>query len=155
MLCNCYANGEFAQVVRHLLGKTEGEFEEKLLDGRVLLFSRNGIFQVRLYKGKRQYIYKSLKTRDLAKARDLAVRAHYELEFRKEEQLPLQIKRFSDVLNEYERLRESQNARGTYAHNNKANQQQTSDYMLRQIRRVSKFWNEWHSETWVRRCEQE
>ena len=106
-----------------MLGKTEGEFEEKLLDGRVLLFTRNGIFQVRLYKGKRQYIYNSLKTRDLAKARDLAIRAHYELEFRKEEQLPLQIKRFSDVLNEYERLRESQNARGTYAHNNKANQQ--------------------------------
>ena len=76
MLCNCYANGEFALVVRHLLGKTEGEFEEKLLDGRALLFSRNGILQVRLYKGTRQYIYKSLKTRDLAKARDLAVRAH-------------------------------------------------------------------------------
>ena len=64
-----------------MLGKTEGEFEEKLLDGKVLLFTRNGIFQVRLYKGKRQYIFKSLKTRDLAKARDLAVRAHYELEF--------------------------------------------------------------------------
>ena len=114
-----------------------------MVDGKVLLFTRNGIFQVRLYKGKCQYIYKSLKTRDLAKARELAVRAHYELEFRKEEQLPLQIKRFSDVLNEYERLRESQNARGTYAHNNKANQQQTSDYMLRQIRRVSKFWHEY------------
>jgi len=126
-----------------LLGKAEGEFEEKLLDGRVLLFSRNGIFQVRLYKGTRQYIYKSLKTRDLNKARDLAVRAHYELEFRKEEQLPLQIKRFSDVLNEYAKLRESQNARGTYKHSNKANQQQTSDYMLRQIRRVSKFWHEY------------
>ena len=126
-----------------MLGKTEGEFEEKLLDGRVLLFSRNGIFQVRLYKGTRQYIYKSLKTRDLNKARDLAVRAHYELEFRKEEQLPLQIKRFSDVLYEYAKLRESQNARGTYKHSNKANQQQTSDYMLRQIVRVSKFWHEY------------
>ena len=126
-----------------MLGKTDAEFEEKMVDGKVLLFTRNGIFQVWLYKGKRQYIYKSLKTRDLAKARNLAVRAQYELEFRKEEQLPLQIKRFSDVLNEYERLRESQNARGTYAHSNKANQQQTSDYMLRQIRRVSKFWHEY------------
>ena len=76
-------------------------------------------------------------------ARELAVRAHYELEFRKEEQLPLQIKRFSDVLYEYERLRESQNARGTYAHNDKANQQHTSDYTLRQIRRMSKFWHEY------------
>ena len=118
-------------------------FEEKLMEGKVLLFIRNGIFQVRLYKGNRQYIYKSLKTRELGKARDLAMRAYYELEFRKEEKLPLQIKRFSDVLNEYERLRESQNARGTYKHSNKANQQQTSDYMLRQIRRVSKFWHEY------------
>ena len=108
--------------LHRLLGKTEGEFEEKLLDGRALLLSRNGIFQVRLYKGKRQYIYKSLKTRDLIKARDLAVRAHHELEFSKQQQLPLQIKRFRDVLNEYEWLRESQNARDTYAHSNKANQ---------------------------------
>ena len=112
------------------------------MDGKALLFTRNGIFLVRLYKGKRQYNYKSLKTRDLAKARELAVRAHYELESRKEEQQPMQIKRFSDVLYEYERLRESQNARGTYAHNNKANQQQTSYYMLRKIRRVNKFWHE-------------
>jgi integrase len=126
-----------------LLGEKDVGFEEKLMDGKVLLFARNGIFQVRLYKGSRQYIYKSLKTRDLSKARDLAVRAYYELEFRKEEQLPLQIKRFSDVLNEYERLRESQNQRGTYKHSNKANQQQTSDYMLRQIKRVSKFWHEY------------
>jgi integrase len=126
-----------------LLGEKDVGFEEKLMEGKVLLFLRNSIFQVRLYKGNRQYIYKSLKTRDLAKARDLAMRAYYELEFRKEEQLPLQIKRFSDVLNEYERLRESQNARGTYRHSNKANQQQTSDFMLRQIKRVSKFWHEY------------
>ena len=47
------------------------------------------------------------------------------------------------MLNEYAKLRESQNARGTYKHSNKANQQQTSDYMLRQIVRVSKFWHEY------------
>ena len=126
-----------------MLGKTDGEFEEKLLDGKVLLFSRSGIFQVRLYKGEREYIYKSLKTRDVNKARELAIRAHYELEFRKEVNLPLQVKRFSEVLNEYEKLRESQHKRGTYKHSNKANQQQTSVYMLRQIVRVSKFWHEY------------
>jgi integrase len=126
-----------------MLGKTDGEFEEKLLDGKVLLFSRSGIFQVRLYKGEREYIYKSLKTTDVNKARELAIRAHYELEFRKEENLPLQVKRFSEVLNEYEKLRESQHKRGTYKHSNKANQQQTSVYMLRQIVRVSKFWHEY------------
>lgn len=126
-----------------MLGKTEGEYTERLLDGKVLLTSRNGVFQVRLYKGNRKYIYKSLKTRDLAKARDLAMRAHYEVEFRKEQNLPVQQVRFSDVLDEYEQLRASQNARGTYNHRNKQNQQQTSDYMLRQIRRVNKFWHEY------------
>ena len=43
-----------------MLGENDAAYEEKLLDGKVLLFTRNGIFQVRLYKGKRQYIYKSL-----------------------------------------------------------------------------------------------
>ena len=126
-----------------MLGKNDATFEEKLMDGKVLLFTRNGIFQVRLYKGSRQYIYKSLKTRDLSKARDKAMRAYYELEFRKEQNLPLQQKRFSEVLNEYEQFRAAQNTKGTHRHRNKANQQQTSDAMLRQIRRVSKFWHEY------------
>jgi len=47
-----------------LLGKTDDEYAERLLDGKVLLSTRNGIYQVRLYKGNRQYIYKSLKTAD-------------------------------------------------------------------------------------------
>ena len=47
-------------ILHRLLGKTDGEFEEKMVDGRVLLFTRNGIFQVRLYKGKRQYIYEKV-----------------------------------------------------------------------------------------------
>lgn len=45
-----------------------------MVDGKAPLFTRNGISLVRLYKGKRQYNYKSLKTRDVAKARELAVR---------------------------------------------------------------------------------
>ncbi|MBL6789384.1 MAG: hypothetical protein ISQ30_08000 [Rhodobacteraceae bacterium] len=126
-----------------MLGETEGEYTERLLDGKVVLTTRNGVFQVRLYKGNRKYIYKSLKTRELGKARELAMRAYYEVEFRKEQNLPVQQTRFSDVLNEYEQQRASQNARGTYNHSNKQNQQQTSDYMLRQIRRVNKFWHEY------------
>jgi integrase len=126
-----------------LLGKSDAEFEEKLLDGQALLFTRNGVFQVRLYKGNRQYIYKSLKTRKLDEARQLAVKAHYELEFRKDNKLPLQVKRFGDVIDEYVRLREGQHQRGTYKQKNKSNQQQTSAFMLRQIKRVSKFWREY------------
>ena len=126
-----------------MLGKIDGEYAEKLMDGNVLLTTRNGIFQVRLYKGNRQYIYKSLKTRDVNKARELAVRAYYELEFRKEQNLPVQQKRFGEVIDEYIKLRRTQFQRGTYGQGNKANQQQTSEAMLRQIIRVSKFWREY------------
>jgi integrase len=126
-----------------LLGKIDGEYAEKLMDGNVLLTTRNGIFQGRLYKGNRQYIYKSLKTRDVNKARELAVRAYYELEFRKEQNLPVQQKRFGEVIDEYIKLRRTQFQRGTYGQGNKANQQQTSEAMLRQIIRVSKFWREY------------
>ena len=108
-------------------GKDTVEYEEKLLEGKVLLFSRSGIFQVRLYKGDRRYIYRSLKTRDLKAAREEAVRAYYEVEFRKREQLPLQSKRFADVLNEYVLFRRRQNQRSTHKESNKRNQQQTSE----------------------------
>lgn len=129
--------------VRHLSDKTDVEYAEKLKDGAVLLTSRNGIFQVRLYAGNRRYIYKSLKTRDLETARERAVRAYYELEFRKEQNLPTQQKRFSDVINEYVRVREAQHLRGGYVRGKNAKGQQTSPYMLRQIQRVSKFWHEY------------
>ena len=129
--------------VRHLSDKATAEYAEKLKDGKVLLTTRNGIFQVRLYAGNRRYIYKSLKTRDLEEARERAVRAYYELEFRKEQDLPTQQKRFSDVINEYVRMREAQHLRGDYVRGKNAKGQQTSPYMLRQIKRVSKFWHEY------------
>ncbi|MCV2876097.1 hypothetical protein OE810_07455 [Rhodobacteraceae bacterium XHP0102] len=126
-----------------MLGKNSTDYAEKLLDGKVRLTVRNGIFQVRLYKGNRSYIYKSLKTRSLNEARERAIRAYYEIEFRKEQSLPLQQKRFNEVIDEYIKLRRSQYERGTYGQGNKANQQQTSEHMLRQIIRVSKFWREY------------
>jgi len=125
------------------LNKEDAEYAEQMFDGKLLLSTRKGIFHIRIYKGNRRYLHKSLRTRDLTKARELAMRAYYEVEFRKEQNLPIDKKRFSDILIEYERLRASQNQRGTYNQANKQNQQQTSDYMLRQIRRVSKFWHEY------------
>jgi integrase len=126
-----------------LLDNDKVEYEERLVDGKALLYTRNGMFQVRLYAGDRKYIYKSLRTRDVSKAREAAVRAYYELQFRKDQNLPVQQKRFSDVLKEYEKVRESQHLRGTYKQANKQNQQQTSPHMLRQIKRVGKFWHEY------------
>ncbi|MFM1863798.1 MAG: hypothetical protein RLZ26_2320 [Pseudomonadota bacterium] len=143
MLCKCLALTLLWCGVRQLLGKAEEVYEERLLEGRLLLFSRSGVFQVRVYKGDRRYIYKSLKTGDLKTAREEALRVYYEIEYRKRERLPLQSKRFGDVLREYVLFRRQQNQRGTHSERNKKNQQQTSNEMLRQIERVSKFWLEY------------
>lgn len=133
----------FTGDVRHLSDKNDAQYAEKLKDGKVLLTTRNGIFQVRLYTGDRRYIYKSLRTRDVDEARERAIRAYYELEFRKEQDLPTHKKRFSDVINEYLRMREAQHLRGNYVRGKKARGQQTSPQMLRQMKRVSKFWHEY------------
>lgn len=119
------------------------EHRELLEDGKVLLFTRNGIFQARYYKGGRSYIYKTLKTTKLDEGRKRAVRFMYEMEFRKEAELPLQQKSFNDVISEYVAMRQRDYEQGQHLPANSSNQQHTSIYMLRQIKRVSKFWREY------------
>jgi len=119
------------------------EFKEELEDGKVLIFCRNGIYQARFYKGDRQYIYKSLKTRKVEEARKLALKYLYEMEFKQREGLPLQEKTFNEVIDEYIALRQSQYEKGLAVKTNLSSQQQTSIFMLRQIKRVSKFWREY------------
>ena len=128
---------------KHLDGVVE--HEERLEDGAVLLFSRNGIFQARIYKGegKRSYIYKSLKTRNVVEARKRAVKYFYETEFRKEQDLPLQQVTFTKVIDEYVALRQNQYDRSLKDKINSSRQQQTSVHMLRQIKRVVKFWHDY------------
>jgi integrase len=116
------------------------EHRELLEDGKVLLYTRNGIFQARVYRGDRHYISRSLKTRKLEEARRLARRFFYEIEIKREEGLPLQTKTFATVINEYTLLREREYERGKMSNINDSTQEVTSIYMLRQIKRVSKFW---------------
>jgi integrase len=132
--------------VKQMLGD---EFKEELEDGKVLLFSRNGIYQARFYKGNRQYIYKSLKTKKVDEARKLAVRYLHEMEFKQKEGLPLQHKSLNDVIDEYIALRQSQYIKSLDAKVNSSTQQLTSIHMLRQIKRVSKFWKEYCGTTSV------
>jgi len=121
------------------------EHEEYLEDGKVFLYSRSGIFYARVYKGEgtRKYIHRSLKTRNLADARKRAVKFHYEIEFRKDEDLPLQQTTLNDVIDEYVKLRQLQYDRAQLDKVNTSRQEQTSIYMLRQIKRVVKFWREY------------
>lgn len=126
--------------VRQQLGK---EHKEELIDGNVLLFERNGIYQARVYKGDRKYIYRSLKTRKLNEARKAATKFYYEIQFKLEQELPLQQKTFNAVIDEYIALRTREYERGQVGTTNTSRQQTTSIYMLRQIKRVSKFWREY------------
>ena len=133
-------------VVAQELGK---EHSEALEDGKVLLFSRNGIYQARVYKGDRQYIYRSLKTRDINDARRLARKFYYEIQIKREQNLPLQQKTFGAVIDEYIALRQREYDRQQSTKTNTSNKQTTSIHMLRQIKRVSKFWREYCGKTAV------
>ena len=124
------------EVVAQKLGV---EHKEELEDGKVLLFSRNGIFQARFYKGDRSYIYKSLKTKKLDEARRLATKFFYETEYKKSEGLPLQQKSFGDVMREYTAHRQQQYDQSLQGNANASSKGQVSIHMLRQIKRVSKF----------------
>ena len=110
----------------------------------MLLFSRNGIFQARFYKGDRSYIYKSLKTKKLDEARRLATKFFYETEYKKSEGLPLQQKSFGDVMREYTAHRQQQYDQSLQGNANASSKGQVSIHMLRQIKRVSKFLIECH-----------
>ena len=132
--------------VEQMLGK---EHSETLEDVNVLLFSRNGIYQARVYKGDRKYLYRSLKTKDLSEARRLARKFYYEIEIRREQQLPLQHKTFAEVLAEYVGMRKRDHERNSKSQTNTSNKQTTSIHMLRQITRVSKFWREYCGKTTV------
>lgn len=96
-----------------------------------------------MYKGDRRYIYRSLKTRDLTKARERAIKFFYEVEFKLEQGLLVRQKSFADVINEYVVLRQRQYDRSQSDVINTSKQEQTSIYMLRQIKRVVKFWIEY------------
>lgn len=136
--------------VEQKLGK---EHSEALEDGNVLLFCRNGIYQARVYKGDRKYLYRSLKTRDVNEARRFARKFYYEIEIKREQNLPLQQKTFAAVIDEYEALRERDYERNKLSKINSSSRQTTSIYMLRQIKRVSKFWREYCGKTAVDRID--
>jgi integrase len=119
--------------------KLGAEHKEELEDGNVLLFTRNGIFQARFYKGDRSYIYKSLKTKKLDEARKLATKFYYETEYKKTEGLPLQQKSFAEVMREYTAHRQLQYDQSLLGTVNASSKGQVSIHMLRQIKRVSKF----------------
>ena len=104
-----------------------------LEDGRLVIFKRSGIFYARIrISAPGRYIWRSLKTTNEQAAIQAGRRLLFQLEQRVNQGLPPKSKLFSAVIDDYVRFRQRDNAHG-----------KTSDGMLRQIIRVSKFWREY------------
>ena len=98
-------------------------------DGRLVIFRRSGIFYARLRTATAKYVWRSLKTTDVEKAISSGRKLLFQLEQRAEQGYPLKSKLFSIVIDDYIAYRERDHAHG-----------RTSEGMLTQIIRVSKFW---------------
>jgi integrase len=104
-----------------------------LEDGRLTIFKRSGVFYARIrLSAPGRYIWRSLKTTNERAAIQAGRRLLFQLEQRADQGLPPKSKLFAAVIDDYIRFRERDNAHG-----------KTSDGMLRQIVRVSKFWREY------------
>lgn len=121
----------------------DSDYEEVMEGGKVLLFVRNGILQARIYKGERGYLYRSLKTKDVAVARKEALRLFHEMEFKQREGLPLTQVSMSQLIDDYVKMREDDYKLSLTIKQTASTQQHTSEQMLRQIKRVVKFWREY------------
>lgn len=97
--------------------------------GLGLVYKRGGTFYARVRVAPNKYVYRSLKTGNKSVAIKAAQKLVHKIEFQTEHELPVQIKKFGDVIKEYVAFREKQHEQG-----------RTSIFMLRQIQRVSKFW---------------
>jgi hypothetical protein len=103
-----------------------------LEDGRLTIFKRSGVFYARIrLSASGKYIWRSLKTTDEQTAIRGGRRLLFQMEQRADQGLPPKSKLFSAVIDDYVRFRERDHQHG-----------KTSDGMLRQIIRVSKFWRE-------------
>lgn len=103
-----------------------------LEDGKLTVFRRNGTYYARLRLSLGKYVTRSLKTTIEETAVQLGRRLLFQLEHRAEQGLPPKSKSFAAIIDDYIRFRERDHAHG-----------KTSAGMLRQVKRVSKFWREY------------
>jgi hypothetical protein len=104
-----------------------------LEDGRLTIFKRSGIYYARLRtSGSDRYLYRSLKTTHEQAAIQLGRRLLFQIEQRAEQGLPPKSELFAEVIDDYILYRQRDHAHG-----------KTSQGMLKQIIRVSKFWREY------------
>lgn len=102
------------------------------LEDNLVIFKRENTYQMRLKTGPQKYVFRSLKTHNQAEARKLARRQLVEFEIKQERGEQYTAPTFRQVIVEYTKMRELDHERGN-----------TSKAMLRQIKRVNKFWLEY------------
>lgn len=99
------------------------------LEEGLAVLKRAGTYHARVrIDGK--YVYRTLKTGDFEVAKKAAHKLLHKLEFSAEHGIPISSKTFGYVIDEYVKYREAENRHG-----------RTSDGMLRQIKRVVRFWH--------------
>jgi integrase len=117
----------------------------RLEDGKLVLEDRggSGIWYARIYLDtERRYVWKSLRTSDLSQAKRDALRLFHQTQFKLAEGLPITQRTLNAVIDEYEHTRDQDNRLGRLAGRSDG-VKHTSDAMLRQIRRVARFWREY------------
>jgi integrase len=110
-------------------GPRNGPSTVRLEDDRICVFERNGVYQTRIRTSTNRYLWRSLKTRNQAQAISAARRLFHAIEYRQQSGLPIGSRSVNRVIDEYVALRVTQHAQG-----------HTTVHMLRQVRRVVKFW---------------
>jgi hypothetical protein len=107
------------------------------IDDNAVVLKREGTYQARIrVDGK--YVDRSLKTGDLAVAIKAAEKLVQKIEFSAEHGIPISAKTFGEVIDECVKHREAENLKG-----------RTSDGMLRQIRRVVRYWEAYAGDTLI------
>jgi integrase len=117
------------------------DYSEQLDGNKLLIYVRGDTYYARVYRGGRRYIHKSLKTENISEARKKALRFLHEIEFKQQQDLPLVRKSFSAVIDEYVALRQRQYDRSLKDKISTSTKSEVSVHMLRQIKRVAKFWH--------------
>ncbi len=103
-----------------------------LEDGKLTVFRRSGVYYARIRSSIGRYIWRSLKTANEQTAVDLGRRLLFQLEQRADKACRPKSRLFAAVIDDYIAYRERDHRHG-----------KTSEGMLRQIIRVSKFWREY------------
>ncbi len=112
----------------------------RLEGGRLVLSLRGQNYEARIHLGPGEYLWRGLKTGELEKAKKIGLKLLHEIEFKQHHGLVIQDRTLAEVIGEYVALRQRQHDRSGLK---QKDENYTSIYMLRQIKRVVKFWREY------------